>query len=82
MTKIFISVLVLFGAMTAMADAPNDKAIYDALSVREMPMPTPYPMIGYQKAVGRLNCIHMINTKTNAESYSCSLQASSDDSFD
>ena len=57
------------------SDKPvNDKAIFDALNVQALPIPTPYPFAGYAKQAGRLYCAHTTNTNTGAEYYTCVLQ--------
>jgi hypothetical protein len=56
------------------ADGSLDKGIFDALNTTALPLPTPFPFMGYQKTVGRLRCTHMINTQTFVETYACTLK--------
>jgi hypothetical protein len=75
--KFVIAAAFLFGSLSAMADE-QDKAIYDALNVQELALPTAYPLAAFQKNVGRLSCVHSVNTKTSEESYSCDLKNKSE----
>lgn len=53
----------------------NDKAIYEALNVEALPMPTAFPWGGWTKKAGRLSCIYMLNSQTSQEVYKCELKS-------
>jgi len=78
--KMLLGLVFILSAANAYADTQkDDKAIYDALNVQELALPSVYPISAFQKIVGRLICSHDVNVELKTENYSCSLMQSTND---